>query len=75
MESLSRPALSTMTISVTPPALPMAEPLAVEPVKLIVPKSVSGKIPPLAVQHGASTMTSAEDRAGVEVRLASVVWL
>src|SRR5579862_4128459 len=75
MESLSRPELSIMVISVTPPALPMAEPFAVEPVKLIVPKSASGRIPPPAVQHGASTMTSADDRAGVEVRLAFVVWL
>jgi hypothetical protein len=62
MLSLSRRALSTMTISVTPPALPMAEPLASEAVKLIVPKSVSGRIPPENVQHGASTMTSAEER-------------
>jgi len=64
-----------MMISVSPPALPMADPLAVEPVKLIVPKSVSGKMPPPDVQHGASTMTSAEDRDGVCPRLAPVVWL
>ena len=75
MLSLSRPALSIITISVSPPALPMADPLAVEPVKLAVPKSASGKMPPLDVQHGASTMTSAEDRDGVWPRLAVVVWL
>src|SRR5260370_36486113 len=62
MLSLSRPALSTMMISVRPPALPMADPLAVEPVKFIVPKSVRGKMPPENVQHGASAMTSAEER-------------
>jgi hypothetical protein len=73
MLSLSRPELSIMMISVRPPALPMADPLAVEPLKLIVPKSVSGKMPPLFVQHGASTMASAEDRDGVWPRLASVV--
>jgi hypothetical protein len=31
--------------------------------KLTVPKLVSGKMPPLFVQQGASAMTSAEDRA------------
>ena len=32
-------------------------------VKLAVPKSVSGRMPPRLVQQGASAMTSAEDRA------------
>ena len=61
--SLSRPALSIMMIWVTPPPLPRADPLAIEPLMFTVPKSASGKMPPLRVQHGASTMTSAEDRA------------
>jgi hypothetical protein len=61
--SLSRPALSIMMIWVSPPALPRAAPLAIEPVIFTVPKLASGKMPPLNVQHGASTMTSAEDRA------------
>ena len=61
--SLSRPALSIMMIWVSPPALPMADPLAVEFVMLTVRKSVSGRMPPLAVQHGASTMTSADESA------------
>ena len=72
--SLSRPALSIMTIWVTPPALPSAAPLAVEPAMFTVPKLVSGRMPPPAVQHGASTMTSAEERAA-PARLAVVVWL
>ena len=70
--SLSAPELSIMTIWVSPPALPIADPLAVEPVKLIVPKFVSGKMPPPAVQHGASAMTSAEER-GAPDRLFVVV--
>ena len=39
-----------------------------------MPKLASGKMPPLAVQHGASTMTSAEDRAA-PARVPVVVWL
>ena len=54
-----------MMIWVTPPALPRAAPLAKEPVMFTVLKSASGKMPPLAVQHGASTMTSAEDRGAL----------
>ena len=34
-------------------------PLAVDPVKLTLPKSASGRMPPLLVQQGASVMTSA----------------
>ncbi len=36
--------------------------VTVEPVKFIVPKFVSGRMPPKNVQHGASAMTSAEER-------------
>jgi hypothetical protein len=39
-----------------------------------VPKSVSGTMPPLLVQHGASTMTSAEERAAPRT-VTVVVWL
>src|SRR5436305_15169250 len=63
-----------MVISVTPPALPSAAPLASEPVMLTVPKLASGRMPPLAVQHGASTITSAEDR-GAFARVPVWVWL
>ena len=45
-----------------------------EPVTCTVPKLASGRMPPLAVQHGASTMTSAEDR-GAPARVPVVVWL
>jgi hypothetical protein len=38
---------------------------ALAPVNLTVPKLVSGKMPPRAVQQGASAMTSAEDLAAV----------
>ena len=41
---------------------------------LIVPKSVSGRVPPLSVQHGGSMMTSAEERSAPDtVTVAS--WL
>ena len=40
---------------------------------LTVLKSASGRMPPLAVQHGASTMTSAEDR-GAFARVPVWVW-
>ena len=63
-----------MMIWVTPPALPRAALLAREPVTCTVPKLASGRMPPLAVQHGASTMTSAEDR-GAPARVPVVVWL
>ena len=72
--SLAWPELLTMVIAVTPPALPRAAPLAREPVMLTVLKSASGRMPPLEVQHGASTMTSAEDR-GAFARVPVVVWL
>ena len=72
--SLSRPALSIMMIWVTPPALPREDPLALELVMFTVWKLASGKMPPPAVQHGASTMTSAEDR-GAPARVPVVVWL
>ena len=45
-------------LSVHRPAL-----FTVAALKLTVPKLVSGKLPPLSVQQGASAMTSAEDRA------------
>src|SRR5689334_21923766 len=38
-------------------------PFAAAEAKLAVPKLVSGRMPPLEMQHGASAMTSAEDRA------------
>src|SRR5947209_19394895 len=72
--SLSCPELLIMVIAVTPPALPRGAPLAREPVMLTVLKSASGRMPPLAVQHGASTMTSAEDR-GAFARVPVWVWL
>ena len=50
------------------------EPLSEQAVKVALPKSASGSTPPPAVQHGASTMTSAEERAAPD-RLAVVVWL
>ena len=40
-------------------------PFAVAEVKLAVPKLVSGRMPPLSVQHGASAMASAEDRCAL----------
>jgi hypothetical protein len=39
--------------------------LAVAEAKLAVPKLAGGRMPPLAVQQGASAMTSAEDRAAL----------
>jgi hypothetical protein len=45
---------------------------AVAPVKPTVPKLVSGRSPPLAVQQGSSVMTSAEDRAA-PATVASIV--
>jgi short-subunit dehydrogenase len=72
--SFGWPELLTMMIWVTPPALPSAPPLAVEPLMFTVPKFASGRMPPPEVQHGASTMTSAEER-GAPDRVPVVVWL
>src|SRR5579875_643534 len=55
-------------------SLPIADPLTVAPVKFTVPKSASGRMPPLLVQQGASAMTSAEERAAPEA-VAVTVWL
>jgi hypothetical protein len=40
-------------------------PFTVTELKLAVPKLVSGRMPPLKVQHGASAMASAEDRCAL----------
>src|ERR1700722_1099203 len=72
-ESSSRPALSAMMISVGL-KFPMAEPFTVALVKVIGLKWASGRMPPLAVQHGASAMTSAEEFAAPESDLGAV-WL
>ena len=50
------------------------DPLTVEPKKLTVRKWASGRMPPLVVQQGASTMTSAEDLAALD-RVLVTVWL
>ena len=42
---------------------PIGEPSTTESDRCTVPKSASGRMPPLLVQHGASMMTSAEDRS------------
>src|SRR5579875_704033 len=55
-------------------AVPMGDPSAVAPVKVTVPKSASGRGWPLAVQQGASAITSAEERAGSWARCLTV-WL
>jgi hypothetical protein len=60
--SFNRPLLSIMSIC-TGLWLPIAEPFAVALLKFTVPKLASGRIPPLAVQQGASAMTSAEEFA------------
>ncbi|HJZ24793.1 MAG TPA: hypothetical protein VJ370_00825 [Streptosporangiaceae bacterium] len=52
----------------------MLWPFAVAELKPTVPKLVSGKMPPLAVQQGASAMTSAEDSAAPG-RVALTVWV
>ena len=44
-----------------------------ELVKFIVPKFVSGRMPPRNVQHGASAMTSAEEALRVPATLTFVV--
>jgi hypothetical protein len=62
--SLSRPLLSTMMICVGL-KLPMGLPSTTELERFTVPKSASGRTPPLPVQHGASMMTSAEERAAL----------
>lgn len=54
--------------------LPIADPLAVTPVKFTVPKSASGRMPPLLVQQGASAITSAED-LGAPESVFVTVWL
>ena len=61
-ESFCRPLPSTMTILVGP-KVPIADPFALALLKLTVPKLASGRMPPLAVQQGASAMTSAEEFA------------
>ena len=62
MESLVRPLLSIMTISVGL-KLPIVAPSTVALVKVTGLKWVRGRMPPLAVQQGASAMTSAEEFA------------
>ena len=64
-ESFARPALSTMMICVGL-KFPIAEPFTVAPVKVTGLKWARGRMPPLAVQHGASAMTSAEELAAPE---------
>ena len=54
--------------------LMIADPFAVALVNVTGLKWASGRMPPLAVQHGASAMTSAEELAAPD-RLAWTVWL
>ena len=54
--------------------LPIADPFTVALVKVTGLKCASGRMPPLAVQHGASAMTSADELAA-PLSEALMVWL
>ena len=54
--------------------MPIAEPSTVALLKVTGLKWVSGRMPPLAVQQGASAITSAEEFAA-PLRDALTVWL
>ncbi len=73
IESFAWPELFTMMICVGL-KLPIADPFAVALVNVTGLKWASGRMPPLAAQHGASAMTSAEELAAPD-RLAWTVWL